>query len=266
MKTPAKIKAAKTSELIAFYNEHNPDAQIKKFSTRSMAEQRCIALLKEIKAVAPKKVKTVAIDAEPEEVKLKQAHYDLLSEISSSPYNDRHSALPSWVWLNTIITKKSEEKTLSDLINAGLIVRNGEKGADEKISITDAGYDEMQNNPLYLAKLKESIESADVPVELVKTNFQAKDLPKYVAPQSLGIAASWADKDVAAARVKRDKVMVTRLDIVPVTVKEFRSTKQAFEFYNLPLGVHIPFRMKLKAEGVRTFVHNDFSYEFEVLK
>ncbi len=50
------IREAKTSELVTFYNAHNADKTITKFSDRATAEKRCIALLEVIAALeeAPK--------------------------------------------------------------------------------------------------------------------------------------------------------------------------------------------------------------------
>jgi len=39
------VKAAKTADLVAFYNSQNPTKPVKKFVNRATAEARCIALL-----------------------------------------------------------------------------------------------------------------------------------------------------------------------------------------------------------------------------
>lgn len=57
------ISAAKTSELVAFYNEHTPDAPVKKFATRAVAEARVQAVLDRLAATAPKRTLSEAIAA-----------------------------------------------------------------------------------------------------------------------------------------------------------------------------------------------------------
>lgn len=51
MKTIEDIKAAKTSELVAFWNEKNPAKPVKKFSDRATAEKRCATLLEVIEVL-----------------------------------------------------------------------------------------------------------------------------------------------------------------------------------------------------------------------
>lgn len=59
--TATQISAAKTAELVAFYNAHFSDKQIKKFADRATAEKRCLALL-------PKKAPKTAMAALAETV------------------------------------------------------------------------------------------------------------------------------------------------------------------------------------------------------
>lgn len=54
------------------------------------------------------------------------------------------------------------------------------------------------------------------------------------------IAATWKNKSVAKARATHHSVIASG--------KTYRSTRAAFEALDLPLGTHIRFRMKLKAE------------------
>lgn len=70
--------------------------------------------------------------------------------------------------------------------------------------------------------------------------------------RAAAISASWADKNVAAARAKRDRVIV-------VGVGEFRSVKEAFLRLGLPISKHIRFRMQLKETGQATFDKNTFT-------
>ena len=64
--------------------------------------------------------------------------------------------------------------------------------------------------------------------------------------RSAAIAASWADKDVAARRATRHRVVVDGKG-------EFRSVREAFCRLGLPISKHIRFRMALKAAGALAF-------------
>lgn len=46
------VTTAKTSELVAFYNEHNPSKPVKKFADRATAEKRVAALIASLEALA----------------------------------------------------------------------------------------------------------------------------------------------------------------------------------------------------------------------
>jgi hypothetical protein len=54
--TPAQVKAAKTVELVTFYNQH-VERPIKKFENRDTAEKRVLALLPIVKKEATKEEK-----------------------------------------------------------------------------------------------------------------------------------------------------------------------------------------------------------------
>ena len=63
-KTIEQIKAAKSAELVVFYNSHNADKPVKKFADRATAEKRCAALLPakaapDVAAVVAKSKKTL---------------------------------------------------------------------------------------------------------------------------------------------------------------------------------------------------------------
>lgn len=68
--------------------------------------------------------------------------------------------------------------------------------------------------------------------------------------RSAAIAASWADKAVAAARAARHAVSVDGT--------EYRSVAAAFTALGLPMGVHIRFRGQLKAAGKMAFSGHNF--------
>ena len=80
------------------------------------------------------------------------------------------------------------------------------------------------------------------------------------AKASASIAKSWEDEGVRAARKIHHSVTV---DGVQGT---FRSVREAFKHLGLPDSKHIPFRLKLKAEGTKTFTFGKLSYTFHALE
>jgi transposase-like protein len=93
-----------------------------------------------------------------------------------------------------------------------------------------------------------------------------QDGRKYRAPaanadRAAAIAASWQDKEVAAARVTRHSVKVR--DKVDGASEQYQSVRAAFEALGLPLGRHIRFRGELKVVGKLTF---DDRYAFTLVQ
>lgn len=79
-----------------------------------------------------------------------------------------------------------------------------------------------------------------------KSDGTAYNAPKASTHCSAAIAASWADKDVAARRAARHHVVVEGKG-------EFKSVREAFSRLGLPISKHIRFRMALKAAGALEF-------------
>lgn len=75
-------------------------------------------------------------------------------------------------------------------------------------------------------------------------NANEKPQPKHRRTLSEAIAASWTVAETATKRTTRHHVKVEGMF--------FRSVKQAFEHFELPLKEHIKFRMQLKAAGTLT--------------
>jgi hypothetical protein len=85
---------------------------------------------------------------------------------------------------------------------------------------------------------------------------EAPKAPKASAEkrsQAEGVAASWLRPEVAAKRKQRSAVVVDG--------QPFTSVKKAFEALDLPLKVHIRFRMDLKAAGALT----EFGHSWEIV-
>src|SRR5271165_4945220 len=73
-----------------------------------------------------------------------------------------------------------------------------------------------------------------------------------------GIAASWLNPEVAAARLTRNGTEVT----VDGVTSEYKSVAEAFRALTLPVEKHIRFRMRLKASGTDIFEHDGKQYHF----
>jgi hypothetical protein len=76
-----------------------------------------------------------------------------------------------------------------------------------------------------------------------------------------GIAASWLNPEVAAARLKRNGTEVT----VDGVTTEYKSVAEAFRALTLPVEKHIRFRMRLKASGTEIFEHDGKQYHFKIV-
>lgn len=78
---------------------------------------------------------------------------------------------------------------------------------------------------------------------------------------SAGVAASWQDPSVAAARLTRDGVRVTFKD----DSSDFKSVREAFRAFRLMDSKHIRFRGVLKAAGKAIYNENGKEYHFEII-
>jgi hypothetical protein len=80
------------------------------------------------------------------------------------------------------------------------------------------------------------------------------------AAHSRGVAASWNDEKVRAARMQRNGVKVMWNGQQP---QEFKSVGAAFRALKLPVQKHIKFRALVKAQGKAYFEHKGVTYAFE---
>jgi len=97
------------------------------------------------------------------------------------------------------------------------------------------------------------------PVVETKAKTKAPKVYKTHEERSEAIAKSWLVPATKAKRVTRHSVDV----VTPEGLRMgFRSTKEAFEVLELPLGQHIRFRGQLKQAGTKEFAANDGSYKF----
>ena len=270
MKSVADIQAAKTADLVAFYNSHNDEKPVKKFADRATAEKRCIDLLDsvnekaavEAKAddqiplaesqVAPVDKAEASQEPAKKEFALKAIHHRVLNNIARSEYSALNGAEPKtreeidFVWANCVADSKPEKKALAELLENQYVTADNGKGADSCVTLSVIAWDAW-------------VESKDT------LNDATPEPVRGDASNSAGVAASWADPAVKAARTTRNGVTVT-LDAEDGTeVFEYKSTRAAFEAHDLPDGKHIRFRMKLKASKAEMFEHEGKKYFFKIV-
>lgn len=126
---------------------------------------------------------------------------------------------------------------------------------------------------LVTTKADKPAKTAKAPKEKAAKEPKAKREPKEkvskarFASRSEGIAESWKIRDVREARLTRNSVYVsfTAKNGEKVPEQGYRSVHEAFEQLRLPMGKHIRFRKKLKAEIKLTFIaDNGVEYKFHL--
>jgi hypothetical protein len=259
MNTVAQVKAAKTSELVSFYNKHS-EKPVKKFADRAIAEKRVIDLIDTLAAQAPAEVAPVAqvapvvvapVAPEPVAFVPKAIHNHILRQIALSDYTSVNGAEPmavsdiGMIWTNCVVSNAKETKALTDLIAEGFVVADDGRGAESCVTLTQAGFSAY--------KLIPEVEAG------------AQKEYKERLSNAAGVAASWSDPAVMASRLQRDGVKVTRTDVEGQEPQAFRSVNKAFVELGLPVSKHIRFRMKLKASKLEVFEHQGATYKFEII-
>lgn len=80
--------------------------------------------------------------------------------------------------------------------------------------------------------------------------------------RSLGVATSWSNPEVKAARMTKHGVTVK----AGGKTAEFKSAAAAFRALGLPMSKCIKFRGKLKASGKEVFEHNGVMHAFRLVE
>jgi hypothetical protein len=212
MKNLTQIQAASTAELIAFYNLHNADKPVKKFTNRETAERRVLVLVEEL-----------ANDEAMETMVEKEA--------------PKHVPIIIRAPKDAVVDHSASNKLIGDML------------AREKA--------EAKSKPEVAAEKK-----TEEKPELVAPVDPAKWATKGRASNSAGVAASWADPEVAAARRTRDGVHV----VIDGEGMDFKSVNEAFHHYRLPVSKHIRFRLKLKSTGAEVFEFAGKKYSFTIVR
>jgi hypothetical protein len=89
-----------------------------------------------------------------------------------------------------------------------------------------------------------------------------KPLGKPLRKQSAGVARSWGDASVKAARTTKHGVTVK----AGGKTTEHKSVAAAFKALGLPMPKHIKFRGKLKASRKEVFEHNGVMHAFRLVE
>lgn len=293
--TVAQIEAAETKELIAFYNAHNASKQIKKFADRQTAVKRCIAVLEIVQAdkEAGKEVEqdnadeitpqtpeqaeeerkfvwpfgegkpvdkrdgdrrnpTIEIPVAVEKAAITEPAAALLRMIIGAnghplDKNGDEAAPESvdiWTSAPALLNTAAARSAFKALVIAGLAQNNGREGEKMAIQLTDKGVEAFKALP-----------------EGYGVKLEAEKRPLSHASNAAGVAASWADPAVHAARLTRDGVTVT----VDGKTTTHKSTRDAFRFYRLMDSKHIRFRGILKAARTATYEEGKKSYVFAII-
>lgn len=195
--TIEEIKAAKTADLVAFWNAKS-DKPVKKFADRATAEKRCISLLAVLKALA-----------------------------------EEHSKNATEAW---------EDLNVRPVVHAPRQVAVKPEVEEPNEELSDEEFE---------AKMKAEIAGG-------ATKKEARS-------NSAGIAASWTDKKVFEARMKRDGVSVEWNGLGGHHLEEFKSVRAAFAALALPDSKHIRFRMKLKESKIAVFPWAGVDYTFKII-
>lgn len=219
--TSINVKTAKTAELVAFYNEH-AERRVTKFSDRKTAERRVQQLID---------------------------HLD--HEASERRTGDRRT--------QNVVEPTTEGENMTDVTPAAV------EGDDQLVE--EFGHAECPSCSVHLSNgvmtfdwLAAEKGSHAKAVEVQKHEFSCmgcgaewgKEITANTA-RSEGVAKSWLDPEVKAKRAQRNGV---RVDGV-----EYKSVTKAFEALELPLKMHVKFRMELKAAGKL----EEFGHTWEII-
>lgn len=235
IKTVEDVREASTKALVAFYNAHNVDKPVKKFSDRKTAEARCIAIIHRLEIAAGgdsggddgmSELLAEAAQADDAAVRYKARKTQKNRSDESDP-----------------VEPKKVEDDLSDLD----ALTDEEWEAKMRAEIASGATEEDDGD-----RFKSSVNDKG---QLVDGSG------RRIASNSIGIAQSWMRDDVRIKRTTRHGVYVT---VNGKRSDELKSVRAAFELFGLPDSKHIRFRGILKRERRAIFEWNGVDYHFEL--
>jgi hypothetical protein len=167
----------------------------------------------------------------------------------------------------TIDAAFTDETVESDKASTALVTTDSADdtdGDDEAATDDTDGDDEAATDDSSESETEETEEEEAARIEAearADEEEAARVEKKRRASNSLGVAISWTNPEVKAARLIRDAVTVETPD---GNISGYRSTREAFRAFRLPDSVHIRFRLKLKASKDEIFEYNGVKYRFRI--
>ncbi len=149
-----------------------------------------------------------------------------------------------WVTFSSAVENAPQRSAWKALVISGLATHNGLEGEKGAVQITEKGLEAFKSLP----------EGFGVVADI-------ESRPLSHASNAAGVAASWKDPAVHAARLTRDGVTVT----VDGKTTIHKSTREAFRFYRLMDSKHIRFRGILKAAKTATYEEGKKAYVFQIV-
>ncbi len=235
------FETAKTSELMAFWNDNCEAlglAKVNKFTNKAVALRRVKEMAERLNTEysADSEQAAEAAEAEAAEQEVTASEVEAIIAAEEGAANAAEE-----------IEEEAEAEVEAEV---------------EAAPMSDAQRKAMElwgaNNEANGATVFNAVAGALVTTD--KKPVEAAKAPRPVrvrASNSEGVAASWADPEVAQARLTRDAVFVT----VDGETQEFTSTRAAFRFFRLPPNKCIRFRMKLKEANRDKGTGLDFEHE-----
>jgi hypothetical protein len=268
------IAIASTSDLVAFYNE-NAKNPVKKFSSREVAEKRVAALIETLNGDPSNVdafVETRVAELNAEGVKGFEGEVNTTPEVAensaafffpkAADFIDAVTPVNTFVPVgfssvfNPVNTPEVEVNTPEVEVNTPEV----EVNTTPEVEVNTTPEVEV-NTPEVEETPEEEAARIEAEANAEKEANPAVKASKGRSSNSVGVALSWTNPEVAKARLIRDGVTVT----FEGSTSAYRSTREAFRAFRLPDSVHIRFRLKLKASRKETFEFAGKSYLFEII-
>lgn len=230
------IADAKTADLVAFYNVNVvrlvDGTVVKKFADRKTAEKRVADLVEKLAAHFP-------------DQEIPENHI---------PNPNAGEAVPETAVSD--ISEGAEEGAEPTETDEERADREAREAAAAKKG--NSAFNALAG---VLSAIQATPENGEAPKPIIARSTSPK------ASNSDGVAASWVDSEVRAARLTRDGVEVK---VDGEVVGTYKSTRDAFRANRLPDNKHIRFRLKLKEAhrengGSATFEHNGKKFVFAIV-
>lgn len=305
MKT-INITEAKTADLVNFYNANitrfADGTVIKKFADRKTAEKRVADLVEKIASHFPGEETPEGTIPDPNAATGDESDTNESGQADGAATDDQNNeaapesneqAAPE---LSGESEVQPESGASQDMDGSSLILEPDDQPTDaERAAMEESEYqaqssvageegaepnadendDEEDEGPTTRGASAFNVLQATLSALSDKSKLEAENGVKPVtrtssakASNSDGVAASWVDADIRAARLTRDGVKV---ELDGKEVGTFKSTREAFRNLRLPDNKHIRFRLKLKeahrdqGEGA-DFEHSGKKYHFTIVQ